>query len=92
MLEAADTTEAVHACREVSEPVDLSIIDIKNGTQLARRLARQYPQMVVLFIGDSEKMRGQQPQRLKYEYLQKPFTAGALLKSIRDLIQSGVGA
>ena len=89
VLEAADITEATDACREVSEPVDLSIIDIKSGTHLARRLAERYPHMSVLFIGDSEEM-SQRPPRIKYGYLRKPFTAKALLKSIRALIRSAV--
>jgi DNA-binding response OmpR family regulator len=91
VLEAADITEAADACREVSEPVALSIIDINSGTQLARRLASRYPHMRVLFIGDSEEMR-QRPLGLKYEYLRKPFTAETLLKSIHALIRSGAAA
>jgi DNA-binding response OmpR family regulator len=89
VLEAADITEAGDACREVSEPVDLAIIDTRNGTQLARRLARRYPNMSVMFLGDSEEM-GFQPPQLKYTYLRKPFTAETLLKSIHGLIHSGV--
>jgi DNA-binding NtrC family response regulator len=92
VLEASDITEAGDACREVSEPVDLAIIDIKSGLHLASRLARRYPNMSVLFIGDSEEMGVQPPPPLKYTYLRKPFTTETLLKSIRDLIQSEVAA
>ena len=45
VLEASDITEAVDACREVSEPVDLAIIDVKSGMPLASRLAQRYPCM-----------------------------------------------
>lgn len=92
VLEASDIAEAAHACREVSAPVDLAIIDTKSGTQLARRLARRYPHMSVLFVGDSEEMGIHLPLRLKHKYLRKPFTAETLLKSIRGLIHSGVAA
>ena len=90
VLEAADITEAVDACREVSEAVDLSIIDIKSGMQLARRLAQRYPHMSAVFIGDSADMGSLTPPRLKYAYLRKPFTAETLLNSIRKLIHSEV--
>lgn len=45
VLEAADMAEALQACAEYSGQVDLSIIDIKAGTRLARRLAARYPQI-----------------------------------------------
>ncbi|MGA2714892.1 MAG: response regulator [Bryobacteraceae bacterium] len=92
VLEAADITEATDACRELSEPVDLSIIDVKSGMRLARRLTQRYPHMSVLFIGDSEEMSGQSPPQLTYEYLRKPFTAETLLKSVQGLIQSGAAS
>jgi len=92
VLEAADITEAGDACRELSEPVDLSIIDIKSGMQPARRRAQRYPHMSVLFIGDSTEMSGQRSPQLKYGYLRKPFTAETLLKSIHGLIHSGAAA
>jgi two-component system OmpR family response regulator len=90
VLEASDSAEAADACREVTEPVDLAIIDIKSGTKLATRLAERYPHMRVLFVGDSEEMAVQPPPWLKSRYLRKPFTADALLKSIRTLIHSRV--
>ena len=92
VLEASDITEAADACREVTEPVDLAIIDIKSGMKLASRLAKRYPHMRALFVGDSEEMGVQPPPRLKYKYLRKPFTAETLLKSIRSLVHSGVAA
>jgi len=92
VLEASDITEATDACRELSEPVDLSIIDVKSGMRLTRRLTERYPNMSVLFIGDSAEMSGQQPPQLKYEYLRKPFTAETLLKSVQRLIHSGAAA
>lgn len=92
ILEAADITEAANACREVSEPVDLAIIDIKSGMQLARRLARRYRHITVLFIGDAVEMSGQAPPPVKYMYLRRPFTADTLLKSIHELVHSGAAA
>lgn len=92
VLEASDMTEATDACREVSEPVDLAIIDIKGGLHLASRLAERYPNIRLLFVGDSEEMRVHPLPRLKYKYLRKPFTTETLLKSIRGLIHSGVAA
>jgi len=92
VLEASDITEAVDACREVSEPVDLAIIDTKSGLHLARRLAQLYPHIGLLFVGDSEEMGVHPPPRLKYRYLRKPFTTETLLRSIRGLIQAGAAA
>jgi len=92
VLEASDISEAVHACHEVSAPVDLAIIEIKSGTKLASRLREGYPHMRVLFVGDSEEMGVQPPPQLKYQYLRKPFTAETLLKVVRGLIHSGVAA
>ena len=90
VLEASDISEAGHACREVSAPVDLAIID--SGMKLASRLAERYPHMRILFVGDSEEMGVEPPPRLKYKYLRKPFTTETLLRSIRGLIHSGVAA
>lgn len=90
VLEAADMTEAVDACNDYSGQVDLSIVDIKSGTRLVRRLAERYPQMSVLFVGDAEKKIS--APGLKSSYLRKPFSSQALLRSVRGLIDSGTVA
>jgi len=89
VLEAADLSEAPLACRDCAEPVDLSIINTKNGIELARQMAARFP-MRVLFVGDSEKMNeGHRLAGLRYSYLQKPFTTEALLKSVRMILPRG---
>ena len=90
VLEAADMTEAVDACNDYSGQVDLAIVDIKSGTRLAKRLAERYPQMSVLFIGDSEKHVS--TPGLRSSYLRKPFSSQALLESVHGLIDSGTVA
>jgi len=94
VLEAADMAEALQACERYSRRVDLSIMDIKTGTRLAKRLAARYPQMSVLFIGDAEAtMSGARPPRLRaHRYLRKPFSSEALLESVRGLIRIGKAA
>lgn len=91
VLEASDMAEALHACAEYSGEVDLSIVETKTGTRLAKRLASRYPRMSVLFIGDADKTAsGHRPPRLRHRYLQKPFSAEILRESVRGLIKPGI--
>lgn len=91
VLEAADMAEALHACDAYPGQVDLLIADTKVGSRLAGRLAARYPRMSLLFIGDSENTMSAQepPPGHKSSRLHKPFTAQVLLKSVRELIDSG---
>jgi DNA-binding NtrC family response regulator len=86
VLQAADMSEAVQACSDYGEPVDIAIIDRKNGIKAAQELAQLYPGLRVLFIGDAEWAPLVKQQReLKAAWLQKSFTSEALLRAIRGL-------
>jgi DNA-binding response OmpR family regulator len=91
VLEASDMTGALHACEEYQGEIDLSIVDVKNGTQPVRRLAERYPRMSVLFVGDAPSVPVERKiPELKTAYLQKPLTSNALLQAVRQLVASTV--
>lgn len=90
VLQGADLAEADQACKDYGAPIDLVILDAKNGVSAAKRLAAAHPGMQVLFVGAA----GAEPptmrvHRRKAAWLAKPFTAEALVYAVHSLIETG---
>ncbi len=91
VFEGCDGVDALEALRQLPEPVDLLISDIKmprmNGIELAAHFRRVQPGSPLLLISgymDEEAIRStlNDPDVI----LPKPFTADVLLNRVRALI------
>ena len=88
-LEACDGHEALRTLE--GEPVHLVLTDVSmpgmGGTELASRLARERPEMRVVFMsGYSDHPVVRQVERTPAIFLPKPFTAGVLMEKIRQVL------
>ncbi|MGE0863434.1 MAG: ATP-binding protein [Vicinamibacterales bacterium] len=89
VLTAASGREALSVVESVSEPVDLVLTDVimpgMSGRRLAEQLYERWPATRVLFmsgyIDDQTRIMGPGEQ-----FISKPFTRGALLRKIRELL------
>lgn len=98
VLSSASLREAIDICRTHSDRIELLIADVvlrgNGGPEGVRELKLLQPGMAILFIsgyplellenrGMVEKFN--RPEE-RADFLQKPFTAQALLKAVRRLI------
>ena len=90
--------EALQLADMQPKPIDLLITDVimpqLNGDEIARRITAKYPGMKVLFIsgysGDSIGNRSELEPGTAF--LEKPFTADALAREVRQLLDMPVHA
>jgi CheY-like chemotaxis protein len=92
ILEASDGAEALQVASAYAEPIDLLLTDVimpkVNGLALAQRLLHERPDIGVLYMsGNVEKsiLLTKHPESI---VLQKPFTAGALIADVRQVLAS----
>jgi len=92
VLAAADGTAALAASRNHPGPIHLLLTDVAmpglSGPQLARELCLARPGMEVLFIsGYTDDALGRHGVlEAGVALLEKPFTRGALLRKLRQLL------
>lgn len=86
VLTAVGGTPALESVLASEEPVSLAVLDMVmpdlSGPQLYFRLREIYPQMRALFISGHSTPLGKVPAGC--DFLPKPFTAGELLKRLRE--------
>lgn len=94
VLEAGSAEEALRLAMGHAGPIHLLLTDVvmsgMNGRELADRLTPAFPDLRVLYISgytdDASIATGQFPPGTAF--LQKPFTLGALLKRVRDVLDA----
>lgn len=95
VLEAANEPEALAACEQPQQRIDLLISDIllqdEYGTEIAVQIAFLRPQMPILFISgysiEEVHSRGLlNSKQAAIEFLQKPFDPEQLLAKVRELM------
>jgi two-component system cell cycle sensor histidine kinase/response regulator CckA len=93
VLEASGPEEARCICKVQSGPIHLMITDVvmpkESGHTLARKLGRLRPLMKVLFMSgytDSAVVNSGVLDS-ENEFLQKPFTPGALTRKVREVLE-----
>jgi CheY-like chemotaxis protein len=92
VLEAGTATEAAAIAAAHGDAIDLLVTDVmlpdRNGRQLAEKLVEILPKLKVMYISgftDDEAVRaGAFPKGARF--LQKPFTLGALLGTVRETL------
>ena len=96
VLEAANETEALAACEQTEQLVDLLISDVllreAYGTEIAIRIAALRPQMQILFIScysvedlEDRGLLESNQSAAKIAFLRKPFDPEQLLTKVREL-------
>jgi PAS domain S-box-containing protein len=93
VFDASDGQEAIQLCQNLSHPIDLLVTDVImpgeiSGRQLAEKLMALQPRIKVIYISgytdDAIVHHGVlQSGRV---FLQKPFTADALLNAVRQVL------
>jgi two-component system, cell cycle sensor histidine kinase and response regulator CckA len=91
VLAAQDADEAQRACENHPHPIHLLLTDAavpgSTGTELAHRLRRIRPELCVLCLAGHEEAHGGVPLASEaIAQLRKPFTADALARSVRRVL------
>ncbi|MFP5388751.1 MAG: ATP-binding protein, partial [Thermoleophilia bacterium] len=91
--------EAVEVCGEQDQPIDLLLTDVimpaMLGTELVERVKPLRPDLSIVFMsGYSHEVLGREAlaEQNGSAFLEKPFSAGELLRVIRGLLDGDVGA
>lgn len=95
VLEAGDGEQALGICRQGDTAIDLLLTDIVmprlDGIQLVEKVLQTRPQVRVLYM--SGKCDVEMVQRHMREkgcgFLRKPFAIDVLVRSVRDLLETG---
>ena len=76
--------------------VDLVITDLimpgADGVTLARKARAKHPGIPLLFLTATPSMLDGQSDLEPYRCLPKPYNPTAIIKAIKDMLQSGLGA
>ena len=93
VLAAADAAEALEHERRCRGTIDLLLSDVVmpglSGPELAERLLERRPEMRVLFVSGypSESPGARSVLPPGTSFLQKPFTAGLLVRTVAELLE-----
>ena len=93
VLIAADGAQALEACRDASQPIDLLVSDMvmpgMNGDELAKRFQAVHPSgRVLLMSGYAEELTSRPWFPSQSSCLRKPFSAGTLIKVVGELLEA----
>ena len=95
VLEAGEPGEAISCAHEHTGRVDMLLADVMlpgmNGPELARSIRRIHPEAKVLYMSGytDNAIIHQGLLGSEAAFIQKPFTAEALLRRIRGLLEAG---
>jgi signal transduction histidine kinase/ActR/RegA family two-component response regulator len=98
VIEAIDCEDAIRICGQGDRKIDLLLTDVvmpkMNGYELSERIKKTRPSIRVLFISgySDEIIAHHEVFDTGVSLLQKPFTPGELIKSIRDVLDSRVSS
>jgi CheY-like chemotaxis protein len=95
VLEASKASEALKIGQDYAQrPIHLMLTDVvmpeMDGPQLAKRLARLFPQMKVLYMSGYGETAAGYPRKIPVDvpYLQKPFAPEALARKVLEVLNS----
>ena len=96
VLDASNAADAVNVVRNANMPIDLLITDVvmpgQSGPMLFEQLSPQNPQMAVIYMSGypDETLVEEGTLDSAIAYLQKPFSATALMRKIREVLDPRV--
>jgi len=89
VIEARDGAEALHLVARATRPIDLVVSDVMmpmmGGRELAARLAQVHPECAILLVSG---YAGSEALADGIAFLQKPFTAEALVATVRATLDA----
>lgn len=93
MLEAANGTEAIKACKPL-EPPELLLTDVvmplMSGPALAEEVIKLFPDISILYMsGDSDRLGSSSLEMQELTFLQKPFSPEVLASKVREVLKAG---
>jgi CheY-like chemotaxis protein len=97
VVAARNAQEAQQLSRELSDPFDLIITDVimpeMGGRELAAAIASEHPEIKVLFMSGYTDRSGRSNEEWTSQqaFIQKPFTASALLHKVREVLNKAKG-
>ena len=92
VLDAANAADAINVVRNANRPIDLLLTDVvmpgQSGPMLFEQLSPQNPDMAVIYMSGypDETLVDHGTLDSAIAYLQKPFSATALMKKIREVL------
>ena len=95
VLDSSGPMEARRVAESHRGPIQLLVTDVVmpkiNGRELAEQMARERPKMKVLYMSGYTDNAVVNSGILKKEvaFLQKPFTPGALIDKVREVLENG---
>lgn len=96
VLQASDPAEAISCAAHCERPVDLLLTDVvmlgRSGPELADRLRTVWPDLKVLFMSGyaGDLLLQRQFDARREPFLQKPFNAETLLRSVRTVLDGSL--
>jgi len=92
VVEAIDGASALAILRAPDETIDVLVTDVMmprmSGGELAEQARRLHPGLPILFVSGHANEDANRLDLESSSWLQKPFSAEALLERLRDLIES----
>jgi signal transduction histidine kinase len=93
VLTAASGVEAIEAVDSMAGPVDLAVLDLVlprlGGEAVLRHLRQRWPGVPVIFAsGHGHRARSQVATSERTAFLQKPFGREALLRKVREMLDT----
>jgi len=95
VLEAVNGSEALQLCQQHPAPIHLLLTDMVmpgglNGRELAKQLQQEYPALKVLYMSGytDNAIASQGVLETEIAFLQKPFTAIALQRKVREVLNA----
>jgi len=90
VLQALNGEQALQIARDHGKPIHLLLTDIimprVSGTELARELAKKYPDLVTIYMSGYTNRAVYGLESSTVGFLQKPFGLGTLLQKMRGMI------
>jgi DNA-binding NtrC family response regulator len=98
VIEAANGMEGLEMLQRPTRHVDLVLTDLMmpqlSGVELSERLAREFPELPVLLMSGYADLEVDGAVHIdsSRQFLEKPFTAAALLAFVRNALAASASA
>jgi CheY-like chemotaxis protein len=92
VLEALNGIQALHLAEKLGDAVDLIVSDVNmpagDGLTFVCSVRQSYPEIPIVLISGNAPLDQLHNPRSIFEFVQKPFTSGALLGAIERAVKT----